>query len=453
MYQAHFQNTPSRSRPEVVPLLFGWVSRTIQLVVDRLRKNEQISSTRRSTIARHRLMLCRTYELKVDKSHCSAETLGALRLLFLEGKWFYNHVVSAMKTGQEISYKTIDVSVKTIDGRMETRHVEQLSSQMRQGIIEQVRQNLRSLSGLRRSGRKAGDLRFASRISTIPLVQYGRTHSIKQSRVRIQRIKQKLRVSGVQQIPEGAEMASARLIKRGVDYLVHVTCYIEGHAEMPDKPAIGVDAGIRNQLVFSNGASLTINVPLTRRLKLLQRELMRRRVRSRNRAKTAIRLGREWRTVTNRKLDTRRKIVSYLVSNYGCVATQKDTVAGWQRLWGRRIMSTAIGGIMSDLRTKPHTPIVVGTFVSTTTTCSRCGASNVTDLGERVYECSACGLAIDRDLNAARNILLQVPEELRESTPADTDASTKMVRYLDSIPFVKASMVEEAGSHSCEHQG
>lgn len=39
-------------------------------------------------------MACETYELKVDRSHLSDETLGALRRLFLEAKWFYNHLIA-----------------------------------------------------------------------------------------------------------------------------------------------------------------------------------------------------------------------------------------------------------------------------------------------------------------------------------------------------------------------
>jgi len=37
--------------------------------------------------------------------------------------------------------------------------------------------------------------------------------------------------------------------------------------------------------------------------------------------------------------------------------------------------------------------------------CSGCGIKVPKALGQRMHECSHCGLAIDRDLNAARNIL------------------------------------------------
>jgi putative transposase len=347
-----------------------------------------------------------------------------------------------------MSYKTTDVQVKKANGEFETRHINRLSSQLRQGLNEQIKRNLWSLSGLRRRGHRVGSLKYISRISSIPLVQYDRTHRIDGNRVKIQGMERPFVVRGIEQIPKGAEPTSARLVKRGKDYFLHITCYVTGPANQSHLPAIGVDSGIRRQFVFSNGAAVRIDVPITGRTKRLHRELTRRKKWGNNWFKTRGTLNSELRRTANRRLDVRRKIVSYLISNYDCIATQKDTVSGWQRLWGRRVLSTAIGGIMSDLRIKPHTPQVVERFVPTTKKCSQCDTMNEIGLGERIYKCSACGLAIDRDLNAARNIWLQIPAERRELTPVDNKAAAKMVGYFNGIPFVSASLVEEAGSHT-----
>ena len=37
--------------------------------------------------------------------------------------------------------------------------------------------------------------------------------------------------------------------------------------------------------------------------------------------------------------------------------------------------------------------------------CSKCGHRVKKALSERIYECSNCGIVLDRDVNAARNIL------------------------------------------------
>jgi hypothetical protein len=42
-------------------------------------------------------MSCKTYELKLDKSHLSNESLHTLHRLFLEAKWFYNAMLAPRK--------------------------------------------------------------------------------------------------------------------------------------------------------------------------------------------------------------------------------------------------------------------------------------------------------------------------------------------------------------------
>ena len=125
---------------------------------------------------------------------------------------------------------------------------------------------------------------------------------------------------------------------------------------------------------------------------------------------------------------------------------------------GRNILSTGIGGITCALKIKAQTPTVVPRFFPSTRVCSRCNSLNKMQRSERVCRCARCGLFIDRDLNAARNIqsegLMILKEKLpaeqltrREITPADTSASTPdLVKYLNNIPRLRASVVVETGS-------
>ena len=49
--------------------------------------------------------------------------------------------------------------------------------------------------------------------------------------------------------------------------------------------------------------------------------------------------------------------------------------------------------------------LVAGRWYPSSKTCSGCGAVKTKlALSEREYECEACGLVVDRDLNAARNL-------------------------------------------------
>jgi transposase len=72
-------------------------------------------------------------------------------------------------------------------------------------------------------------------------------------------------------------------------------------------------------------------------------------------------------------------------------------------------------------------------------------------LDERIYVCKDCGSIIDRDHNSSINILneglRQIGTVRTELTPVEIEPSTLMsLRYINSIPYVKASSVYESGS-------
>jgi putative transposase len=64
---------------------------------------------------------------------------------------------------------------------------------------------------------------------------------------------------------------------------------------------------------------------------------------------------------------------------------------------------------------------------NTTILCSRCGHAVPKSLAVRIHRCDVCGLVLDRDHNAAINILKKglgifcLPQELRELTPVEIE--------------------------------
>jgi len=122
-------------------------------------------------------MVCRTCELKVDKSHLSRETLETLSRLFLEAKWFFNNLIASGDVFHA-DYKTKVVQVRNKEGEFEERELHYLSSQMRQEIVDRTKEAIRSLARLKEKGRRVGKLRFKSRVRSIPLKQYGITYRI-----------------------------------------------------------------------------------------------------------------------------------------------------------------------------------------------------------------------------------------------------------------------------------
>jgi putative transposase len=317
---------------------------------------------------------------------------------------------------------------------------------MRQEIVERAKTSVRSLRKLKKSGHKVGSLKFKSQVKSIPLRQYLKTHKICGDKITIQNIKQPMRLRGLDQIPEGVEMANATLDRKDGNYYVHLTTYQNQVPRTIPKGAIGIDSGIKHQLTLSNGLRIDERVSLTKKLKRLQRRLSGMKTRSGNWFETKLNLSKEHNHIANQRKDIRNKIVGKLAATYECVATQDDYFPLWQKMWGRRIAESAIGGITSGLKQKPHTSIVVQRYAPTTKKCSNCGILNNVELETRVFCCNSCRLHIDRDLNAAINIWRAIPAERREITPVDMRTATELLGYFNRIPGVAASLVKETGS-------
>jgi putative transposase len=419
-------------------------------------KHEAIKASVNATKARRTHQSCRVFTVKLDTSHLNTETLHHLRMLFLQAKWLYNHIL-VQPNVFEVDYKLSAVPVKVKD-TFKLCQLSQLSSHMKQSLITRTRDNIRGLARLKEHGRTIGKLKFKSYVNSIPLKQYGNTYCILNGKyLKIQGITQQLRVNGLAQIPRGSELANATLIQRHGDYYVAITTYQAKEQKTPPPPAktVGIDFGLKTQLTLSDGIAIRYSIPLSlsKRLRKLHQQLSRQQKRSHNWYHTRRQLEKAYTTLNNIKKDIKNKLVHYLQTTYGIVCYQDENLKGWQRLWGGKILSTALGGIIRTLETKVQTPIKVDRWFASTKTCSRCGNIREIGLDERLYVCPVCGLVIDRDYNSSHNLehegLKQqvVPTGRRDVKPVETESSTlASLEYLNSIPYVKASSVVEAGS-------
>ncbi len=442
-------------------------------------KNETIKNTLKATKEKRKNQTCRVYEIKIDKSHLNSESREHLHVMFLEAKWLYNHILSQDDVFDlDFDYKIQEVPVKVKDV-FDIRELNYLSSQMRQGLIERTQDNIRGLHELKTNGHKVGKLKYKSKVHSIPLKQYGNTYKIlDKNHIRIQGIKQKIRVRGLKQIPSGVDIANGTLICKHGEYYISVTTYQTKEKTVIPIGQLGIDLGLSRQMTLTNSIGIQYSIPITKKLKKLHRKLSKQELHSNNWNKTRIKLDKEYSHINNIKGDIKCKIVSHIKDNYGVVCYQDENVKAWQRIWGRKILSTAIGGIISTLEKKVHTPVGVDRMYPSTKTCSVCGNVQEMSLDERIYVCKGCGNIMDRDHNSSNCILNEGLRKIgtvrtesrvapledadtyceairgyainwRDSwlTPVEIEASTLMsLKYLNSIPYVKASSVYETGS-------
>lgn len=378
------------------------------------------------TKQRRKTQTCRCYKVKVDKSTLSKKTEDYLSTLFIEAKWFYNYCVSCNRI-EDIDNKTTTIPVKVGD-KYEYRELKVLAAQVRHGIVDQFVQSIKSLKSMKINGIKIGKLKFKSFVNSIPLRQFCHTYQIKEDRIRIVKSGVWLKVNGLDRIPEDVEIANAVLVRKNEDFYFHITTYSDQKKDPPEA-SIGIDFGCETQLTFSNGIKVKFQVPISKRLKRLDRKIMKNsRKDSKNKEKDRLKRRKEYEKLTNRKKDIRNKIVHAITTNYKYVCFQDESISGWAQCGhGKKIQSTAIGSIIEDLKHKSSNPIEVDRLFPSTKLCPKCGIKNKLSLSERVYICP-CGFSMDRDIKAAKMIEYEamklVPMDHRELTLGESLTST-----------------------------
>jgi len=182
----------------------------------------------------------------------------------------------------------------------------------------------------------------------------------------------------------------------------------------PPGPVVGVDRGLNSLAVVSDGTVLENPRVLRRyerKLKHLQRILSRKKKGSSNRRKAREALARLHMRVRNTRLDAIQKFTTMLAKTKPVIVVEDldvKNMMGNHQL-ARAIADAAWGATVRQLRYKTQwygsTLITADRWYPSTKRCSRCGhAKDAMPLGERVFRCEGCGLDIDRDLNAARNL-------------------------------------------------
>jgi putative transposase len=169
--------------------------------------------------------------------------------------------------------------------------------------------------------------------------------------------------------------------------------------------------------VDTQGIIITIDGPKAlgsslRRMRRASRAHSRKRAGSANRRKAAARLARLHARVAGVRADALHQATSDLAARYETVVAEDLNVAGMicNRRLARAVADQGFGAAVRMLGYKTRWNggrlILADRWYPSSKTCSGCGAVKAKlALSERTYQCAACGLILDRDVNAARNLL------------------------------------------------
>jgi putative transposase len=223
-------------------------------------------------------------------------------------------------------------------------------------------------------------------------------------------------------LPTTAKVLSATVSEQAGRWFVSVQ--VEEEIADPIKatgPVIGVDLGIKALATLSNGTVIENPKALRSNLKKLRRvsrQHSRKHKGSANRQKATRKLARLHAHIGNIRKDALHKATSQIVMKTKSPAVRPAVmvledlnVSGMlkNRRLSRAIADVGLYEFRRQVVYKARQAGVLVTFVSrwepSSKTCSSCKAiREELHLSERIFVCHACGLVIDRDVNAAYNL-------------------------------------------------
>jgi len=178
--------------------------------------------------------------------------------------------------------------------------------------------------------------------------------------------------------------------------------------------AVGIDLGLKTFATLSNGMRISNPKHFKKhedRLAFIQRKFSFRKKRTQNYKKAKIRVAKLHEKISDCRRDFLHKISTGLVNDYSFIALEKLASQEMsEREYGKYIRDAGWNMFANMLAYKAEGAGCRVVFVNpenTTKECSNCGTIIEKMLWERAHNCPYCGLIIDRDLNAARNILIK----------------------------------------------
>lgn len=225
---------------------------------------------------------------------------------------------------------------------------------------------------------------------------------------------------------DGARVLNMTISRRGGRWYAALTVERDEPTvkQAPKGGAVGIDLGVKALATLSDGTVIPNPHHLQadeQRLKRAQQALSRKMKGSKRRAKAKDRVARLHARIANRRTDTLHKLTTMLAQTYSDICIEDLNVAGM-------VKNHHLAKVISDVSfyelrrqleyktaktgAKLH---VIDRWYPSSKTCSNCGSVKTKlSLKERTYKCEHCGLVIDRDLNAAINLMVagSAPETL-----------------------------------------
>jgi len=348
------------------------------------------------------------------------------KLLWTLGKcrFVYNQMLAGLN-GQEKPNK-YELKRKLPLLKEEYSELKGVYSQVLQNEVYRLFWNLKSLSQLKKNGKKVGKLRFKGK-------GWVKTFTYPQSGFKIVETRKRLNILHLAKIGN-IPIRTHRKIEGKIKTLTikkqasgkWVACFsVERSPQIENKEiqkAIGIDMGIKHFLTDSEGRQIEnpkFYEKTLEKIKIEQKKLSRKKKGSKNREKQRVRLARPYEKLTNQRDDFLHKLSRFYAINYDLITVEDLQIANIvrnHRLAGK-ILDASWGKFLQLLEFKAERAGALVVKVNPRGTSKEYRFGN-----------------LDRDYNASLNILMR------------GWGSPEMPVEMRPLRVIPASLIVEAGS-------
>ena len=238
-------------------------------------------------------------------------------------------------------------------------------------------------------------------------------------------------------------------------YYVSITCEINHKPFKKTNSKIGIDTGIKDLAILSDGKTYKNIKILKNNLKTLkyeQRQLSKKVKGSSSRNKQRKTLSTIHEKITNKRKDYLHKISTEIIKNHDVICVEDLAIKNMMKnhKLAQAFSDVSLGSFYSMLEYKARWNdkqyVKIGRYFPSSKMCSKCGWINQDlTLKDRNWECQTCNITHDRDLNAAENILKQGLKIITEKSDlkilsgsgTESDVKQKQVEALSLGKSVK----------------
>lgn len=360
------------------------------------------------------MILSYKYRLFTSTAQETALTgmLGAMCDLYNAG--LQQRIEAYQRQGISLRYGNQAAELKAVRAADERLAIYSFTTE--QQVLRRLDKTFTAFFGRIKRGAKAGFPRFRAKARFDSAeMRVGDGLTIRKSkRLGIVGIPGEIKVRWHRDLPVGAKLGAAVVSRKAGKWYVYFQIELPD-AEPIERPfaPVGIDMGLTSLVALSTGE--TVPTPqctknAAKALRRAQRSVARKRRGSKRQRKAKLHVARLSADIANQRRDFAHKLAFMLVLHFSHIAFENLNIKGLAAgMLAKAVHNAAWNQLVQFVQYKAASAGAVVALVDprgTSQTCPECGTIKRKTLAERMHRCE-CGCALDRDVAAARIVLMR----------------------------------------------